>query len=285
VVEFPRPALKTRGQLLGVDVGMAKLLSTSRGEFIGTDFNAVSAKIRRRKPGSKARARARRERDQLVNRSLNELPWDETRVVAYEDLAGIKKGKRKKQTKAFRRMRNPWVARLVNERLETKAQEHGVLAVGVNPAWNSQTCHACGDLSPDKKPRKGAVFTCAKCGFVGDADSNAAKNIAKKAALALPKIVKAIAAKTHSVPTSGPKGSEKVRDHTGLQPNSRSTGRAGQDVRSSRTQSRSNGRRTTLGSPGGSVSPPPPPTRRIKGGGRDRTSEELRRMGSLKRGG
>ncbi|MHC1631509.1 MAG: zinc ribbon domain-containing protein [Methanotrichaceae archaeon] len=44
----------------------------------------------------------------------------------------------------------------------------------IEPAYTSQTCHQC-HLIGD---RKGKTFSCPFCGWNGDADFNAAKNIA-----------------------------------------------------------------------------------------------------------
>ena len=63
--------------------------------------------------------------------------------------------------------------------LAYKAQAAGVVFVHVDPAYTSQTCHACGWV--DKRSRRSqAVFECGRCGFVGHADHNAAINIATR---------------------------------------------------------------------------------------------------------
>ena len=303
VVEMPSPPLKADGEVLGVDAGINKFLSTSRGEFFGTDFKAVIAKVRRRKPGSKARARARRERDQAVNRALNQLQWDAIRAVAFEDLRGIKRGK-KRGTRAFRRSRNAWVARQVATRGKHKAAEHGVWAVSVNPSWSSLDCHVCGS----RGARQGAVFACEKCGLVDDADHNAAVNIKKRGEAALERIeatlrFKALAKKPNkklaakaakskklvqaagvvpqarksNAPTSGPKGSEQQRRSK----KASATGGAGH-AGDLRQDSRSDGRRTASAT-----------TRRKRAEGTSgdvvketrvrQTSESPRRVGSLGR--
>lgn len=47
----------------------------------------------------------------------------------------------------------------------------------VNPAFTSQTCSECGAV--DRASRRGKRFECVGCGWVGDADVNAAVNIAR----------------------------------------------------------------------------------------------------------
>ncbi|MEW1914146.1 zinc ribbon domain-containing protein [Kitasatospora sp. NPDC085895] len=46
----------------------------------------------------------------------------------------------------------------------------------VDPAYTSQTCHACTHVDP-KNRKSQAVFACTVCGHQDHADVNAAKNI------------------------------------------------------------------------------------------------------------
>ena len=63
--------------------------------------------------------------------------------------------------------------------------------IGINPAFTSQTCHACQEVN--KEFRKGRRFKCVACGHADHADLNAARNIlasgigaaARRGALAL----------------------------------------------------------------------------------------------------
>ncbi|MFF5210999.1 zinc ribbon domain-containing protein [Streptosporangium sp. NPDC000396] len=58
-------------------------------------------------------------------------------------------------------------------RLEDKAPGR---VVRVNPAYTSQRCSACGIVDP-KSRQSQAAFRCRSCGYVGNADVNAARNI------------------------------------------------------------------------------------------------------------
>lgn len=136
-VEFPAPAIRREGPVLGVDVGVTRLLATSDGVLLGTEFRAVRDKVRRRKPGSKGRRRARRERDDLVCAATKRLPWDGIRAVAFEDLTGIKHGKRRGRYRSFRRAIAPWRPSFAATRMTCLAVEHGVLAIPVPARGNS----------------------------------------------------------------------------------------------------------------------------------------------------
>lgn len=60
--------------------------------------------------------------------------------------------------------------------LEHKARYNGSQIVKVNPAYTSQTCHACKHVAPESRESQ-AVFRCVACGHEDHADVNAAKNI------------------------------------------------------------------------------------------------------------
>lgn len=167
-VEVPEPEKRVSGRILGVDVGASPLLATSDGEFLGLDFRAVMDKVRRRRPGSKGKRRARVERDDQIRLCSKRLPWGDIRALAYEDLSGIKLGKRKGRSRSFRRRMASWRPQLVEARLNCLAAENGVLALSV-PGWgNSTTCPGCSFRS--RRNRNGSLFRCGRCGLVDDAD-------------------------------------------------------------------------------------------------------------------
>jgi putative transposase len=63
---------------------------------------------------------------------------------------------------------------LLVRRLEDKAPGR---VEKINPAFTSQRCSACGQVHRDSRESQ-AVFRCTACGFTGNADVNAAINIA-----------------------------------------------------------------------------------------------------------
>ena len=60
--------------------------------------------------------------------------------------------------------------------LEYKQQWRGGLLVKVNPQYTSQTCCKCGHVAKENRITQ-ARFECASCGYVANADFNAARNI------------------------------------------------------------------------------------------------------------
>jgi len=111
-VDLPDLEPRKTGRRLGVDIGINKLVVDSDGKRYGKDFKVVRDKINRRKPGSAGRRRAFKERDNLIGRELNKLPWTRLAVLGCEDLHDMKRGKRKGRGKSFRKAAAPWTFRL-----------------------------------------------------------------------------------------------------------------------------------------------------------------------------
>ncbi|MFF0412988.1 RNA-guided endonuclease InsQ/TnpB family protein [Kitasatospora sp. NPDC004745] len=65
---------------------------------------------------------------------------------------------------------------LLEQALRNAARTTGTSVVLVNPAYTSQTCHACKNVDP-KSRKSQAVFECTACRHQDHADVNAAKNI------------------------------------------------------------------------------------------------------------
>lgn len=178
-VDVPEPDVPPGEREIGVDVGVNKLIATSDGDKFGADWRTLSSKCRRKKPGSKAKLRACRERDQYIRRSVNQLPWNEISAVAIEDLTGLKKGKKQGRGKSFRKALAPWSYRQVRQAVENKAHENGILVVPVPPRGTSRTCPNCG--AENNLNRRNEEFLCQSCGHAGDADVIAAGNILTRA--------------------------------------------------------------------------------------------------------
>ncbi len=207
--------LPPAGREVGVDVGVARFLTTSDGEVIGNPhFLAASAEViadlqrrkERARPGSGNRKRLKRalarEWRKIRNRRRDfhhktaRALVAECDVIALENLntAGMTRSPEPKpdpaQPGAF--LPNGAAAKSGLNRsildagwaqfariLAGKAESAGRRMVLVNPAGTSITCHACGRRC--ERPRRDTVI-CPCCG-PHDADVNGALNIASRAGL------------------------------------------------------------------------------------------------------
>ena len=143
-VELPDLAVKEEGDILAVDIGVHKLVADSEGNYYGTTFKTLRDKIRRKKPGSAALRRAHRERNNFINRVLNQLPWGRIKIIRREQLHDLKRRKRKGRNKSFRKAISPWTYRLVLTRIDHKGvQQNRVHVVCYDPRNTSRECPQC----------------------------------------------------------------------------------------------------------------------------------------------
>lgn len=178
-VDIPDLIRKATGNNLGIDIGINKLLATSDGKHYGRGIKQKMAIVRRCKPGSKGKRRARLSRDRYINHVLNRLPWKSIKFVGIEDLKGIKHGKSPKRGKEFRKVVAPWTAAYVLKWIKLKAQENRVPCVEVDPRYTSQTCPKCTHRASSS--RSNEKFKCVSCGYENDADTVGSLNILNRA--------------------------------------------------------------------------------------------------------
>lgn len=165
--------------VLGADLGINKLFTVKddhRAAYLGREYRELQKRLRRYKPNSKAMERLLTERDHVIGRALNAIPWGHIDVLGVEDLQGITRGKGK-VSKEFRRQRLPWAHRKVVERMVAKAHENRVLLVAVHPSNTSRECPKLPCRCASALNRKGESFRCVACGHTEDADRVGAGNI------------------------------------------------------------------------------------------------------------
>lgn len=177
-IEIPDTEFKADSKVLGIDLGLNKLVATSDGGFHGKRMREICDRVRRRRPGSEGRRRAVCARRDYVSLTVKNLPWSDISTIGVEDLKGIKQGKRKGRGKKFRKKIAPWAVREATARIEQLAQEHRVRLVFVDPRGTSRTCPSCGSVA--KANRRGEHFQCVSCNYSADADFVGALNVLAK---------------------------------------------------------------------------------------------------------
>lgn len=172
---------KVIGNEIGVDTGYKKLLATSNGNFHGTRMKEICDRVRRKKPDSKGKHRAQMARRQYINKAVKNLPWSGLKMIAVEDLTGLKlrTQQKDKSSKKSRKTMAPWTYRQALNRIEQLAQEHRVRLVYVDPKNTSRRCPACGWVA--KENRVAEKFRCVRCNHSADADTIGAVNILARA--------------------------------------------------------------------------------------------------------
>jgi putative transposase len=188
--------LESTGHDIGVDVGVASLLTTSDGEQVGNPrwyrveqrkLRVLQRRVARRKKGGSNRQRAvlalQRQHERIGNRRKDFLNKLAHGLIARYDRIALE------DLRITNMVRNPHLAKSImdagwgylTQHLMSKAASAGRLVVLVDPRNTSQNYSGCGRLvAKDLSVR---VHQCphADCGVVLDRDHNAALNILKRA--------------------------------------------------------------------------------------------------------
>jgi IS605 OrfB family transposase len=202
LIDVPEEPRYQTDTYLGVDLGIVNIAATSDGiQVPGTDCERVrqwyqgrrqilqsvgtkSAK-RRLKQISVGESRFKKQVNHIISKYLVTLAKDTSRGIALEDLTGIRE--RTTVRHAQRDRHAKWAFAQLRTFIQYKATIAGVPVVLVDPAYTSQQCSVCGYI--DKKNRKTRnAFSCISCTHTEPADSNAAKNIAFRAAANQPMV-------------------------------------------------------------------------------------------------
>ena len=191
-VEIPEPSKSKTGKAIGIDLGIASLVTTSDGEKIEgvADTRKLEKKLAkeqrklsRKKKGSNNRAKQKikvaKVYERIANKRKDHLHKvttkliNENQVVCAETLnvSGMMKNHHLAKSIAMQSFATTLGF------LEYKAREKGKTFVQVD-RWfaSSKTCHSCG-VKADAMPLNIRSWQCKSCGAKHDRDINAAQNI------------------------------------------------------------------------------------------------------------
>jgi len=172
-------------KIQAIDIGRKKLIARDDGHMEtthkrGLPIDQIMDIVASKKHGSKAQKRARNFLRNEINYSLKrDINFDAIDYLITENLTGMKTGK------SWGYKNHTWCLSYINNRIEELAAEHDVHVFRINPAYTSQRCSECGHVHADS--RRGEYFVCVHCGYVSDADTNAARNILTRGLGALTK--------------------------------------------------------------------------------------------------
>lgn len=116
--------VKGTGKVIGIDVGIKKLMSTSEGEFFGEDIESKIQKLKRRKRDSKNFKQTLSEIKDYIGQQVNKLKLEDVCAVVVEDLDVKNMSKKGKSSKEFRRTIGNWNSRLLFGRLSSRCEEN-----------------------------------------------------------------------------------------------------------------------------------------------------------------
>ncbi len=189
-----KPELLKTGQAIGLDLGIASLLTTSDGDKVDhPKFYRKSqrklrilnrALVRKKKGGKnhcKAKRRLQRHHNHVQNQRLDYAHKLSFTLVKHYDLIALE------QLKVKNMVRNKYLSKSILDAgwstfttlLTNKAVDAGRQVMFVNPAYTSKTCSSCGALFEDLTLADRWVEC--RCGLSLDRDHNAARNILNQA--------------------------------------------------------------------------------------------------------
>ena len=196
IYRVPQPTQTPTGETLGVDRGLYKIAVTSKGgEYTSNQVRAVRRKYQHTRAtlqqkgtrSAKRRLKAMSGREKRfmsdVNHCVSKRIVHTPNIgrIALENLTGIRRNKRNKTT---RKWLGQWTFHQLEHYITYKAHQQGIEVVLVDPAYTSQRCSTCGYTA--KNNRHKGTFACRSCGFIANADVNAAINIRDKSFLPTP---------------------------------------------------------------------------------------------------
>ena len=177
-VEYPYRRSSWTHDVVAVDVGINSGVATSDGRLSPSLWPILKRSRERgaeqRRQGH-IRSSARTAVKQILDREARQLVASAQRAghtIAVERL---------KQLANLRSIGRAggWARVHFGQRVKQIAEEVGCAVIEISGAYTSQTCPLCGHV--DRENRRGPKFQCQRCGFRGNADITAARNLARRA--------------------------------------------------------------------------------------------------------
>jgi putative transposase len=194
-VEYTPQALPPTGQDVGVDVGIASLLTTSDGDKTPRQewyrkeqrkLRVLQRRVARRMKGGKNRRKAvaalQRLHERISNQRKDVLNKQAHTLIERYDHIAVE------NLRITNMVKNHHLAKSIFDagwgyfigRLHSKAEEAGRVVVEVDPAFTSKECSGCGYRFEDLS-LKDRWIDCPRCDVSLDRDHNAAINIKNRA--------------------------------------------------------------------------------------------------------
>lgn len=202
VIDVPDPPepLDEPPEWLGVDLGIVNIATDSDGQaHSGKALRAIRRRnvaLRRKLQAKRTKSatrllRKRRRKESRHARDINHCisktlvgkAQDTGRGIALEDLDGVRS--RINGSRAQRADLHSWSFHQLRAFIAYKATMVGVAVRAVDPGNTSRMCSDCGHIDKRNRPTRDE-FRCVSCGHAAPADTNAAINIGRRAAVMQP---------------------------------------------------------------------------------------------------
>ena len=184
---------KPRSAVLGLDVGIRNLLSSSEGDILGQnvldklvrwDRAIATLAANRQKAGLRVRsprydrlvARTRAFLKNEIHRTLRQVLLRHKPALVSVEVLDFRSPR---LSRRLNRIVQNFGRAEFNKALTAYSEQYGFTIADVEPAYSSQECSRCHYV--DAKNRQASKFSCRSCGRTTHADVNAARNHALRA--------------------------------------------------------------------------------------------------------
>ncbi len=148
---------KEHGKAVGIDAGINHLMTASEREFPGNDIKPLISKIKRKRHGSKAYKRAKKELSYYIHKTVKDyIENRELKLVVTEKLKDLKQStKERNVTKEFRKTLSNWNYRELLNIIQMRCEENRVSFRSVSPYKTGQRCPRCTHTREGEPERRG----------------------------------------------------------------------------------------------------------------------------------
>lgn len=200
-VDVPDGQEQEAVEWLGIDLGLVNIAKDSEGITYGNAKKVSGLRDRRWRQRKRLQSKCTRSAKRvlrrlsgresrfvkLTNHEISKQIVTEAkrtgRGIALEDLKGIRN--RIRVRKSQRRRLHSWAFFDLQWKIAYKSKLIGVPVKFVDPRNSSRTCPACGNIEKANRKTRN-TFECVDCGFTADADTNAAREISRRAVVIQP---------------------------------------------------------------------------------------------------
>lgn len=172
--DIPNIEKKKKGKTVGGDQGLKDVLTlsdkqtTPKTDNHGHSLEFILKRLCRKKKGGKSFEKTQDHRENFINWSINQLNFKNIKQINLERIWNI--GYKSKRS----RLLSHWTNTIIRDKVESIAEELGVLVKHQSSTYRSQRCSGCGMVRKSNRKRKD--YECKNCGLILDADYNASLN-------------------------------------------------------------------------------------------------------------
>ena len=194
-LDVPTPEPQETSVSLGVDLGIVNLATDSTGETFSGEaieknrqrHHALRQRLQQRGTKSAKRhlkklsgkqARFQRNTNHVISKRIVQKAKQQNKALAIEELRHIRQRTESTVRRSQRNRQSNWSFWQLRSFLSYKAALAGIPLHLVDPRNTSRTCSVC-EHSAKANRKSQASFCCQSCGQRMNADSNAARNIAR----------------------------------------------------------------------------------------------------------